>query len=192
MNERAALLPAPDVARLLADALEQAAVPYAVGGAIAYGFHGPPRATNDVDLNIFMEPDELGPAVDALAAAGATVDRAKAIESARLRGDFSVHFGAMRVDVFTPSIELSYSAAARTQTFQLLGRPVRVLSAEDLVLFKLLFFRPKDIIDVERLLRFRGADLDRDYVQSWIVRLMGEDDERTIEWRRMSSPTRPA
>jgi len=72
MNERAALLPAPDVARLLADALEQAAVPYAVGGAIAYGFHGPPRATNDVDMNVFVEPEELGPALDALAAAGAT------------------------------------------------------------------------------------------------------------------------
>jgi hypothetical protein len=186
MNERAALLPAPEVARLLADALEQAGVPYAVGGAIAYGFHGPPRATNDVDLNVFVEPEALGPVLESMAAAGAVVDRDKAIESARQRGDFAVRFGGMRVDVFTPSIELSYSAAARTQAFQLLGRPIRVLSAEDLVLFKLLFFRPKDIIDVERLLRFRDTDFDRGYVHRWIVKLMGEDDERTLEWRRMS------
>jgi hypothetical protein len=185
MNERGALLPAPEVARLLADALEGARVPYAVGGAIAYGFHGPPRATNDVDLNVFLEPEELGPALDALAAAGATVDRSGSIESARRRGDFSIRFGGMRVDVFTPSIELSYSAASRTVNFELLGRPVRILSAEDLVLFKLLFFRPKDILDIERLLRFRGADLDRSYIDHWIVRMMGKDDERTVEWLRL-------
>ena len=33
-----------------------------------------------------------------------------------------MRFGGMRVDVFTPSIELSYSAAARTLSFELLGR----------------------------------------------------------------------
>jgi hypothetical protein len=33
---------APEVARRLADALEQAGIPYAVGGAIAYGIHAPP------------------------------------------------------------------------------------------------------------------------------------------------------
>ena len=38
---------APDVARKLADAMEDASIPYAIGGAIAYGLHAPPRATND-------------------------------------------------------------------------------------------------------------------------------------------------
>ena len=185
MIERGALLPAPEVARLLADALEGIGAPYAIGGAIAYGFHGPPRATNDVDLNVFVEPEALGPVLDALAKAGATVDPERSMKSARERGDFSVHYGAMRVDVFTPSIELSHSAAARTLSYELLGRPVRVLSAEDLVLFKLLFFRPKDILDVERLLRFRGSDFDRGYVDHWIVQMMGEDDERTREWVRI-------
>ena len=50
---------APEVARRLADALEHAGIPYAVGGAIAYGLHAPPRATNDVDLNVFLPFEEI-------------------------------------------------------------------------------------------------------------------------------------
>jgi hypothetical protein len=29
-------------------------VPYALGGAIAYGMYGPPRATDDVDVTVFV------------------------------------------------------------------------------------------------------------------------------------------
>lgn len=182
----AILLPAPEVARHIADALEEVGAPYAIGGAIAYGYHGPPRATNDVDVNVFVEPANLGPVLDALAAAGATVDRARALATARDRGDFVVRYGGMRVDAFTPSIELSHSAAKRTQRLLLLGRPVEVLSAEDLVLFKLLFFRPKDLLDIERLVRFRGAELDHAYVRRWIVDMMGEEDERTQAWDQIA------
>ena len=177
---------APEVARRLADALEQAGVPYAVGGAIAYGLHAPPRATNDVDLNIFVSADETGRALDALEAAGASVQRESALRSARERGDFIVRVGRMRIDCFVPSIALSESAATRVRRAILLGRPVSILSAEDLVLFKLLFFRAKDVADVERLARFQGERLDRAYVRRWLVEMVGEDDDRVQTWDRVT------
>lgn len=177
---------APEVARCLADALEQAGVPYAVGGAIAYGLHAPPRATNDVDLNIFVSVDETGRALDALEAAGASVQRESALRSARERGDFIVRFGGMRIDCFVPSIALSESAATRVRSATLLGRPVSILSAEDLTLFKLLFFRAKDVNDVERLVRFQGSRLDRAYVRRWLVEMVGEGDDRVQTWDRIA------
>jgi len=61
-----ALVDAASVARRLADALEQHAIPYAIGGAIAYGFYGAARGTKDVDVNLFLPPDEARPALDAL------------------------------------------------------------------------------------------------------------------------------
>lgn len=176
---------APEVARLLADALEKAHIPYAVGGAIAYGLHAPPRATNDVDLNIFLGADEAGRALDALEGAGASVERASALRSARERGDFIVRFRGMRIDCFVPSIELSQSAATRVRKAALLGRPISILSAEDLTLFKLLFFRAKDIADVERLVRFQGERLDRAYIRLWLVRTVGEKDDRVAAWDRI-------
>lgn len=175
---------APEVARRLADALEAAEIPYAIGGAIAYGLYAPPRATNDVDLNIFLDPDRLGPALDALETL-AVVDRDEVRESAAKRGDFQVRVSGMRIDVFIMVAPVLESASRRVRTGTLLGRPVKILAAEDLILFKLLFFRSKDLSDVERLVRFAGDDLDKEYVRRWLVEMVGEDSERVRVWDRL-------
>ncbi|MBI5508001.1 MAG: hypothetical protein HY903_04540 [Deltaproteobacteria bacterium] len=177
---------APQVARRLADAFEAASIPYALGGALAYGFHAPPRATNDVDINLFVPQSGLVAVLDVLEAAGAKVSRERALVSAAERGDFEAWVDGMRVDLFTPSIELSLEAAGRVRRAQLMGRPITILSAEDLVLFKLLFFRTKDVLDVERLVAFQGPALDRAYVERWLARLLGPADMRLAEWRRLA------
>lgn len=127
----------------------------------------------------------LDPCFDALEKAGAALDRTGARSSAAERGDFSIRVNGMRVDVFVPSIPLSASAGCRVKRAVLLGRPVMVLSAEDLVLFKLLFYRPKDINDVERLVRFQGTNLDREYVHRWLEDLVGKEDPRMATWEGM-------
>jgi hypothetical protein len=178
---------APALARLLADQLERAGIPYAVGGALALAVWGFPRATNDVDLDIFVAPENLDPVFDALIAAGCDVERLAARESASERGDFKVRLHGMRIDVFVPSIPLYESAARRIREALLEGRPAWFLSPEDLATFKFLFFRTKDILDVERLLLFGGATFDRDYVRRWLVDLVGDDDERVARWDRLVS-----
>jgi hypothetical protein len=62
------------------------------------------------------------------------------------------------------------------------GRPVWFLSAEALAVFKLLFFRPKDLVDLQRLLAVQGPALDTAYIRRHLVEMMGEDDERTRRW----------
>ncbi|MBY0279772.1 hypothetical protein K2Z84_30930 [Candidatus Binatia bacterium] len=59
-------------------------VPYALAGALAYGQYGIPQATNDVDLNVFVEPSGLGPVFEALRALGVEVDEDAV---ARISGD---------------------------------------------------------------------------------------------------------
>lgn len=49
-------------------------------------------------------------------------------------------------------------------------------------MFKLLFFRGKDIVDLERLVAVRGDRLDREYVRRWLVEMMGDDDDRVRRW----------
>lgn len=58
-----------EIAAHLAAALDAAGVPYAIGGAIAYGLWGDPRGTSDVDVNLFV--DHAGLAVE-----GDDLDRA--------------------------------------------------------------------------------------------------------------------
>ena len=65
------------------------------------------------------------------------------------------------------------------------------LSAEGLTVFKLLFFRGKDIVDLERLIAVRGRKLNAAYVRSWLVKMMGEDDPRTQTWDRLVAEFMP-
>ncbi len=124
-------------------------------------------------------------ALDTLEAAGVVLDREAAWREIRTGGCVRGWVGHTAVDAFFDSIELHRSAASRTVERPLAGRPARVLAAEDLVVLKLLFFRGKDILDVERVVATTGDALDRRYVRRWLVDCMGEDDERVEEWDRI-------
>lgn len=176
-----------ELAVVLAACLEEAGIPYAIGGAVAYGYWGAPRGTQDLDLNIFLAADQAGPALDVLIAAGVQLEREHALATVRERGDARGLYGDMPVDIFFLSIPLHESAARRTVEVRLLGRSIRILSAEDLVILKLLFFRGKDIVDIERVLAALGAQLDRDYVRRWLIDCVAADDLRVARWDQLCS-----
>lgn len=176
---------APQVGRILADALEAAQVRYALGGALALGVWGFPRATVDVDLDVFVGEERWGEVLDTLARAGCQVGRESAIASARERGDFRAHFGPMRVDVFVPSIPFYESVSKRRREGVLEGRAAWFLSPEDLTVFKLLFYRPKDLLDVERLVAATGPSFERAYVREALAEILGTGDPRLDRWDRL-------
>jgi hypothetical protein len=172
---------AAEVARALADALQRQALPYAIGGAIALGYYAVPRATVDVDVNVFIAPaSELERVLAVLAQVGFVPNeslpalRKRAIEEGQFRGAVR----GLRVDVFVPAIPYYEELARRTREVTLLGRPATILGPEDLVVLKMMFFRRKDLADVEALLREQGAALDRGFVRETLVELVGAEDER--------------
>jgi hypothetical protein len=171
-----------DAAFAVVDALDAAAIPYALGGALALGVWAIPRGTNDVDVNVFVEPAELDRLFEALRAAGAAVQTESARRAATRDGAFEAWMGPYRVDVFTPSIPYSEEARRTRRTHTIEGRTIRVLAPESLAVFKMLFFRPKDLVDVESLLAVQGASLDRAAVRRALVEAMGDDDERVRRW----------
>ncbi len=171
-----------EIAAHLAGALDAAGLPYAIGGAIAWGIWADPRGTHDVDLNLFVTPEALDGALDILVASGLEINRDLA---RRAEAEGAVLVGrcrGMRVDLFTPSIPFSWEALATRKLVAGPGGAAWYLSAEAITVFKLLFFRPKDILDVEKLLLVQGSALDRAYVRRWMVEMMGESDERVLAW----------
>jgi hypothetical protein len=164
----------------IAESLERLNTPYAVGGAIALGVWGVPRGTVDVDINVFVEPDLLGGVIEVLNALGIAIDATRAISESRDRGMFVGDWAGMRIDVFTPSIDFSYEALRTRKRCTVGGVDAWYLSAESIAIFKLLFFRSKDVADLERLVAV--AELDARYVRRWIVEMMGEDDPRVVKW----------
>jgi hypothetical protein len=172
---------AAEVARSLADAMEGRGVPYAIGGAIALGFYATPRATVDVDINAFIVPSkQLSLALEALSGAGfVPQDEPATVQAhANTDGQFRGRVGDLRVDVFVPAIPYYAELEKRKRTVTLLGRPACILAPEDLAVLKLMFFRRKDLADVESLLRNQGPTLDRQFVRQKLIELVGADDER--------------
>lgn len=173
------------VAARLAIALDAAGIRYAIGGAIALGIWAEPRGTYDVDINLFIDHTGLDSALDVLAAAGVAVDRAVA-HRADAQGDVIVgRYAGMRIDLFTPSIPFAWEAARTARRVISPLGAMNFLSAEAMAVFKLLFFRPKDLVDLEKLLAVQRADLDSAYIRRWVAEMMGEDDERVAAWDAM-------
>jgi hypothetical protein len=178
------LATAAEIARELADTLENAGLAYAVGGAIALGYYAPPRATVDVDLNVFVPPRlGLGTVLDVLGRAGFVPD--EPLEELERRaerdGQFRGHIRGLRVDVFVPAFDYYAELESRRRPVVLGERPMWILSPEDLVILKMIFYRRKDLADVEALLRDQGDRLDRALVRTKLSELVGADDERVRE-----------
>jgi hypothetical protein len=181
-----------DAAFRIARCFEQRSIPYAIGGALAYGQYGIPRATHDVDFNVFVADARLKEVVEALQSAGVQADPVRAAADSADQGLFVCHLGSMRIDIFTPSIDFSWEASRTRVQIAFGTEKFWFLSAEALTVFKLLFFRSKDIADLERLIAVRGAKLDAGYVRSWLVKIMGPDDPRTTTWDRLIAEFMPA
>ncbi|HJP03338.1 MAG TPA: nucleotidyl transferase AbiEii/AbiGii toxin family protein [Planctomycetota bacterium] len=162
-------------ARRLIDALEEARIPYALGGALALGYHAPPRGTRDIDLNVFLLAQDSKPAFEVLRDAGVELDPTAAAKRAGDRGDAVGQVDGIRVDVFVNSIPLHEDASRRLIRVDFGGAPVWILSAEDLAFLKLMFNRPKDLLDVQQMCFTLGEDFDHAYLRRQLEAHLGDD-----------------
>jgi hypothetical protein len=105
--------------------------------------------------------------------------------AAEREGLIVLWLGPFRIDVFTPSIDFSWEAERTRKCVRIGDTDVWFLSAEALCVFKLLFFRGKDVVDLERLIAVQGAAVDAPYVRARIVEMLGDDDPRVATWDRL-------
>jgi hypothetical protein len=175
-------MPGPSLSEkllMLEEELTRRRISHAFGGAIALAYYATPRATIDLDLNIFTKVDEAAAVLATLTDLGA--DPLADDERARLArdGQVRVQWQATPVDLF-----FSYDAfhdsccERRSQVPFGEGDAIHILSAEDLVVFKAVFDRTKDWRDIDELLFAMGAGFDAAYATDWLERIVGPDDER--------------
>jgi hypothetical protein len=170
------------VARQLAEQLELRGLDYALGGAIALGYWGAPRGTIDVDLTLYVSSERPSECIWLLGELGCQVSAADAADSLREHGFCRVALAGLRVDVFLPTIPFYEAARARRRRVDLANQPVMIWDAESLTVFKMMFFRRKDLADVEQILRTQGTRLDRRWVREQLTVMYGPHDPRLSEW----------
>lgn len=185
-----------DVARIalrVQDALTDAGLKAALGGGLAFNLWALPRVTKDVDLNVFVGEEEHPRVLAVLENLGCAASRQGAPWNDSSRDDFLrraregevavAWYGDVRLDVFVPSIPF-YDEAERTLRLVTFpdGRERLVLSPEALAVFKLLFFRDKDLGDLRRLVAVQREDLDAAWVRGQVAAMVGADDDRVRTW----------
>jgi len=173
------------VARQLAGALDACRQDYALGGAIALGYWAAPRGTVDVDLTLFLPPDRPTACVSLLQDIGCKLTVAQAMDSLREHGFCRVEYRGVRVDVFLPTIAFYAAARDRRRIVKLGEQPIQVWDAESLVVFKMMFFRRKDIADVEQILLTQGESLDSAWIERHLEQLFGRHDPRVSQWNEL-------
>ncbi len=185
-------------ARLVIDALEAAQVDYLLGGALATAAWGEPRMTLDVDLVVSLPPEQIVPLSTELALRGILLPPDLILDQLlETREDIALvayHTeAAFKAEFFPlrPGDELRATALARRVWVELappLGH-VYVHSPEDLVLYKLSYFRvsqqTKHLRDIASLLLARGPLLDYAYLSEWVRRL-----ELQSTWQTMRAEAR--
>lgn len=177
--------PTPDAAttaQQLAARLEEIQQPYAFGGAIALGYWAAPRGTLDVDLTLFLSPDRPTECVQVLQHLGCDVSANEASQSLREHGFCRVSWQGTRVDVFVPLIDFYENAKQRRKRVDLGDQTIVIWDAETLAVFKMMFFRRKDLADVEQILRTQGQQLDRAWIRDQLEKLYTARDPRLSQW----------
>ena len=174
----------------LYDALVDADIAHAFGGALALAWcTRDPRATNDVDLNVFVGTDELARVLAALPDSIEVTDHD--VDVLDRDGQQRLYWEDLPVDVFLNTTSFHEDVARRVVYHPFLGRSMPFLSPEDLAVFKAFFNRPKDWLDLAEMAS--AGSIDGDAVLGVVVRLLGPDDERVARLRALLvAPSDPA
>lgn len=151
-----------DALRALCDGLRALNVPWMVIGGVAVIAHGVPRYTADVDATV-TAPQEPIERIFAVFAQHQIVPRLDgALVFARdhqvmlLRHDPS----GVDLDVSLAWLPFELDAIEHSEAVDYASVPIRIPRPDDLVIYKLVAARPRDLDDVERLLLLHGPSLD--------------------------------
>lgn len=98
-----------EAAMRLAKALDARGIAYAIGGALAFGYWGMPRGTLDVDLTLFMPPEEPERVIALLDDLDCVIDAKKDRGTLAEHGFCSAVFFGIRVDVFLNGLRRALS-----------------------------------------------------------------------------------
>jgi len=157
-------------------ALDRADLPHAFGGAIALAYcTADPRGTKDIDVNVFVDPSRLDEVLAALPA-GLEATEVQRIQLTR-DGQARLWWDETPVDLFLSNVPFHDHAAAGLHRVPFAGvADLPVIACADLAVFKALFARPKDALDVAAMIA-AGA-LDRRRLEETVTAMLGEGERR--------------
>jgi hypothetical protein len=164
-----------EMVHLLDESLDAADIPHAFGGALALAYCiGDPRATADIDLNVFLPPEQVEDLLDALPRGLSWDDGDR--ELLERDGQARLWWERTPIDVFLNTTDFHQGLMKRSRREELAGRDLPFLSCDDLAVFKTFFNRRRDWADLEAMVISESFDVER--AIGVLVTYLGADDPR--------------
>jgi hypothetical protein len=163
-----------ELQRLTATTLERLGIPYFFTGSVASMFYGETRFTNDLDVVIDLQPEQVDALVASFDPDEFYVSEDAVRQALRFRSQFNVIHPAtaFKIDFIIPKND-GYDHERLRRAVRVRPGPdfeAFVSSAEDIILAKMLFFQEgesdKHLRDIASVLKISGASLDYGYIAS--------------------------
>jgi hypothetical protein len=167
----------PDKILAVHRCLTKAKIAHAFGGALALAYYAEPRATIDIDINVFVAPRAYATVQDALTPLG--VERLDQTAAER-DGQCRTWWARTPIDIFFAYDDIHEAMRRALRTVPFGEHRLPVLAPEHLLVCKTVFDRPKDWLDIEQVL-VCVEDLDLQEIRASLQRIVGPDDPR---WER--------
>ena len=178
-----------DVALLLSEALKEQDLECAIGGSLALSIWSTPRASMDVDMNVFArskeQVDRMFRCLEQLNAvyqpkthSGDTIS----VQAARHKStkDHIVHCRVRNIDcdIFLNHTAVQDASNRRKKAITIRKKSVNFIDAESIACHKLIWSREKDVLDLDMLFGSYfacGASLDVDYIRTLLAAELIDD-----------------
>lgn len=154
-----------------------ASIPHAFGGAIALAYFAEPRATIDIDLNLFVPVARYAEVAAVLGRIGVTTDEPEIARLVDRNGQARVWWEATPIDLFF-AYDAFHDAAGQARVVMPFGEGnIPILAVEHLIVCKVVFNRSRDWVDIEAILALE-TPVNAAEVLRWVGRIAGDDDAR--------------
>jgi hypothetical protein len=138
-------------------------------GGIAVSLLGQPRLTADVDAMLLLSVDDLPRLIRAADQEGLELRLSDAEAFARRNRVVLLRHEAsgINVDISLGMLPFEAEAVERSTTYQIGTLVVRLPTPEDLIIFKAVAHRPKDLLDIQAVIQSH-PNLDRGRIKHWV------------------------
>lgn len=155
--------------------------PSAIIGGIAIAIWGNPRVTRDVDFKVLIERDDSGKLIDALGASYKVLHDQPELAMRRLGFVFVQDKHDIRLDLLVSDTLFDREVIAHAIEIEILPKiRLRVCTAEDLIVYKMLSTRGRDVDDVQNVIARQQDKLDDAYILNWLRQFEQALDDSTL------------
>lgn len=169
-----------DILITISKLLAQNSISYLLSGSLAGSYYGYPRATHDIDFVIEVNGQGLKKIIKALSGLGKDYVYSKAeIELAlKDKSQFNIFHQetGIKVDFWVSrGTDFDISKSQRAKEIVFYKQKIRLVSAEDLILTKLLWCKrlvsERHLRDCGGILKVQKEKIDKEYLSFWLKKL---------------------